>query len=252
MAESVPHFLADDAKFTAGAGRGAWSGGGALAAGGQVTTLGSSSNHRPSEGVMEIFVMAMLIATGAYTLKSRDERRRIALLGSHLGNYQIEKLMETLTEGYLRALAENDAARRQQIWQLLDSSELQLCEQFSRFAAAFSKVAEADARVSKLPVGLPFADKLFPAATFDMRQVLQIHAQGIAQAAQNSLGRTPKGKAFALSAELFLMQHSCHWFCKSKTVASARLLMRHQTSYEQVLASVAPDTRQAYGTLVGA
>lgn len=196
--------------------------------------------------------MAMLIATGAYTLKSKDERRRIALLGSHLGNYQIEKLMETLTEGYLRALAENDAARREQIWQLLDSSELQLCEQFSRFAAAFSKVPEPEARVSKLPVGLPFADKLFPAATFDMRKVLQIHAQGITQAAQNSPGRTPKGKAFALSAELFLMQHSCHWFCKSKTVASARLLMRHKTSYEQVLASVAPDTRQAYGALVGA
>ena len=158
----------------------------------------------------------------------------------------------TLQSSLAQPLAENDAARREQIWQLLDSSELKLFEQFNRFAAAFAKVAEADARVSKLPVGLPFADKLFPAATFDMRKVLQIHAQAITQAAQNSLGRTPKGKAFALSAELFLMQHSCHWFCKSKTVASARLLMRHKTSYEQVLASVAPDTRQAYNALVGA
>ena len=201
---------------------------------------------------MEIFVMAMLIATGAYTLKSKDERRRITLLGSHLGNYQIEKLMETLTEGYLRALAENDPARREQIWQLLDSSELKLCEQFSRFAAEFSKVAELEARVSKLPVSIPFADKLFPASTFDLRKVLNIHAQGITQAAQNSLGRTPKGKAFALSAELLLMQHSCHWFCKSKTVASARMLLRHKTSYEQVLASVATETRQAYCALLGA
>jgi hypothetical protein len=201
---------------------------------------------------MEIFVMAMLIATGAYSLKSKDERRRITLLGSHLGNYQIEKLMETLNEGYLRALAENEPARREQIWQLLDSSELKLCEQFTRFAAEFSKVEESQARVSKLPVSLPFADKLFPAATFDMRKVLQIHTKGINQAAQNSPGRTPKGKAFALSAELFLMQHSCHWFCKSKTVASARLLMRQKTSYEQVLASVAPETRQAYCALLGA
>ena len=39
------------------------------------------------------------------------------------------------------------------------------------------------------------------------------------------------------------MQHTCHWFCNSKTVASARLLARHQTTYEQVLASVTPETR---------
>jgi hypothetical protein len=201
---------------------------------------------------MDIFVLAMLIAIGAYSLKSKDERRRIALLGSHLGNYQIEKLMETLSEGYLRALAENDPVRREQIWQLLESTELKLCDQFNRFAAEFSRVPELQARVSKLPVSLPFADKLFPRATFDLRTLLNIHAQGIARAAQNSLGRSPKGKAFALSAELFLMQHSCHWFCKSKTVASARVLMRHKTSYEQVLASVAPETRQAYGALVGA
>jgi hypothetical protein len=201
---------------------------------------------------MDIFVLAMLIAIGAYSLKSKDERRRIALLGSHLGNYQIEKLMETLSDGYLRALAENDPVRREQIWQLLESTELKLCDQFNRFAAEFSKVPELQTRVSKLPVSLPFADKLLPSATFDLRTLLNIHAQGITQAAQNSLGRSPKGKAFALSAELFLMQHSCHWFCKSKSVASARVLMRHQTSYEQVLASVAPETRQAYGTLVGA
>ena len=54
-----------------------------------------------------------------------------------------------------------------------------------------------------------------------------------------------------MMAELFLMQHSCHWFCKSKPVASARLILRHQTPYEQVLQSVAPDTRQAYLALTG-
>ena len=45
------------------------------------------------------------------------------------------------------------------------------------------------------------------------------------------------------------MQHSCHWFCKSKAVASARLVLRHKTSHEQVLAAVAPDTRRAYVAL---
>jgi hypothetical protein len=46
------------------------------------------------------------------------------------------------------------------------------------------------------------------------------------------------------------MQHSCHWFCRSKVVASARMLARHKTSYEQLLAAVSPETRQAYQALL--
>jgi hypothetical protein len=105
--------------------------------------------------------------------------------------------------------------------------------------------------VSKLPLAIPFAYKLFPAATFDLREALVIHARGIAEVMRNEAGRTPKSKAFTMSAELFLMQHTCHWFCKSKTVASARMLARHKTSYEQLLDAVSPATRRAYGTLIG-
>ncbi|WP_114968737.1 hypothetical protein [Rhodoferax ferrireducens] len=200
---------------------------------------------------MEIFILLMLTAAGAYTLKSRDQNRRIALLGSHLGKHQIEKLMESLTEGYLRTLGEPDPDRRAQIWSLLSTAEMELCEQFNRFVAEFSGVDEADARVSKLPLSVPYADKLFSNATFDLRKALSIHAQGITNAAKNSLNQTDKAKAFTLSAELFLMQHTCHWFCRSKTVASARMLARHKTSYAQLLESVAPDTRRAYRALIG-
>ena len=64
-------------------------------------------------------------------------------------------------------------------------------------------------------------------------------------------GQQPaRERAFTLSAELFLMQHSCHWFCRSRTIASARLLARHQTPHAQVLASVSPETRNAYAALV--
>jgi hypothetical protein len=49
-----------------------------------------------------------------------------------------------------------------------------------------------------------------------------------------------------MMGEMFLMQHSCHWFCKSKTIASARMLAQHQTRYEQALAAVNPETREAY------
>ncbi|WP_096664224.1 hypothetical protein [Polaromonas sp. AET17H-212] len=200
---------------------------------------------------MDLFFLALMVAAGAYTLKSGYERKRIALLGSHLGQYQIEKLMESLTEGYMRALREDDPERRASIWALLTSTEAKLCEQFNNFVAGFSRVEGAAARVSRLPLPLPYADKLFPAATFDLRQVLLVHAEGITRAAKSKPEQSPKTKAFTLSAEMFLMQHSCHWFCKSKAVASARLLVRHKTSYEQVLASVAPETRRAYLALVG-
>ncbi len=200
---------------------------------------------------MDMFILTMLVAAAAYILKTKDERKRIALLGSHLGNYQIEKLMESLTEGYGRALGEADASRREQIWHLLSSSEIKLSDQFNRFVVDFSKVDALQARVSTLALGIPYASQIFPDATFDLRQALAIHAQGINRAVENSQGRPAKAKAFTLSAELFLMQHSCHWFCKSKTVASARLMLRHQTTYEQALAAVAPETRRAYQALLG-
>lgn len=195
---------------------------------------------------MDFFIAFSLIAFGVYALKSADQKRRIALLGSHLGQYEIEKLMAHLTEGYLRALGEPDLARRAQIWQLLDTTEAALCEQFNRFVLAFSKVEATQTRVSRLALALPHADKLFPQATFDLRKVLSIHAQGLTQAAQNSANRSPKDKAYTLSAELFLMQHTCHWFCRSRAVASARVLARHQTSHSQLVQAVAPATRQAY------
>jgi hypothetical protein len=201
---------------------------------------------------MEIFVLLLMVAAfGAYRLKARTQARRIALLASHLGRYQVEKLMESLTDGYLRALGEKDPERQTQVWNMLAVSEEQLVEQFRRFAADFSAVDLADARVSKLPVFLPEADRFFPDNTFDMREMLGVHAQGIARAAGNAQGRTLRDKAYTLSAELFLMQHSCHWYCRSRAVASARMLARHRTPYAQLLASVDPETREAYLAVIG-
>jgi len=201
---------------------------------------------------MDIFTLAMLLALGMHMLKKKYQSQRIALLASHLGKYQIEKHMESLTEGYLRALGETDPARREQIFGLLAGTEAALCEQLNRLAADLAKLDEEKTRVSKLPLALAHADRLFPGATFDLRKALVIHAHAINRAARNDARQSPRDKAYTLSAELFLLQHTCHWFCKSRTVASARLLARHKTAYEQVLAAVAPETRRAYGSLVGA
>lgn len=194
--------------------------------------------------------MAILIATGTFMLNAKEQRKRIVLLGSHLSHYQIEKLMEALTDGYLRALGESTEERRDQIWSLLSTTELQLSEQFSRFAADFAKVSEENTRISRLSMAFPFVEKLLPALTFDMRKALAIHARGITHVVQNTSHLSPKDRAFMMTAELFLMQHTCHWFCKSKTIATARMLARHQTPHEQLVNSVSAETRNAYTALI--
>ncbi|WP_027995849.1 hypothetical protein [Simplicispira psychrophila] len=199
---------------------------------------------------MDILFLTMLLAMGAHLLKVRYQAGRMALLGRYLAQFQIEKLMETLTQGYLRALGEADEERRGQIWSLLSTAEVSLYEQFKRFATDLARLTPLETRVSKLPIAIAYADQLFPRSTFDLRAAMQIHAQGIEAVARNDTGRSPRDKAFTLTAELFLMQHTCHWFCKSRTIASARLLGRHQTSYEQVLAAVSPATRKAYQQLL--
>jgi hypothetical protein len=200
---------------------------------------------------MESYVLLIALVLGAYAFTARAQRQRIALLGGHLQNYRIEKLMETLNEGYMRALGEESPQRREQILELMQSNEASLSSQFSRFAAQVATLDAESARVSRLPGFITFADRLFPGATFDLRKALDIHARGIANVVQNTDERSPKDRAYVLSAEMLLMQHTCHWFCKSKTVASARLMARHKTTHEQVIAAVSPETRREYVQLIG-
>ena len=191
----------------------------------------------------------VFFAVLAFILQMRnswEQRKRLLHLGHYLRNFEIEKLMESLTEGYLRALGEDDAERRTQIWNMLEQTEQNLNGQFQKFVEAFAQADVQASRGSTLALGLPFALVFAPGATFDMRQLLKVHAQGIEATLNNTEGLSNRDKAFRLSAELFLMQHSCHWFCKSKTIASARMLTQHQTRYEQALDGVAPETRKAY------
>lgn len=195
---------------------------------------------------MELLFLATLLALGAWIIKKRDQQRRIALLARHLGQYQIERNMETLNQGYQRALGEDKAERRGHIWNLMRPVEMALASQISRLADDFSKVDEASARVSKLPLYLPFATVLLPGATFDMREALAVHARGIAKAVEAQGQPSASEAAFTLSAELYLFQHTCHWFCKSRAVASARMLAHHQTAPAQAIAAVGEQTRAAY------
>lgn len=184
--------------------------------------------------------------------KGVEHRQRVQFLAQYLQNYQIEKLMETLMQGYLRALSEPDTQRQQTIWNNLQLSEVQLKNQFQNLVTELSKAPETLTRVSKIPFDVPWLRQGWPASTFDLRALMRLHAQGISSALSESPSEASKDRAFQLTAELMLMQHSCHWFCKSKIIASARLMTRHKTTYEQTLSGVGPATRKAYVNLTTA
>ena len=193
---------------------------------------------------MELLSLLLLLATGIHWLNTQGQRKRTALLAEQLRPYQIEKHMEQLNSAYMRALGETDPERQQQILQLQETAEEQLAHEFQNLAREFAKLPAPVTRGFK--VALPYIDQLSPKASFDMRRMLEVHAQGIALAVNNPQGLSPKERSFRMMGEMFLMQHSCHWFCKSKTIASARMVAQHQTRYEQALAAVSTETREAY------
>lgn len=200
---------------------------------------------------MDILTLVLAFFAGFAFLNSLDQKKRIELLRKHLGPYQIEAMMEKLAEDYERALSENDPERRQQIWSMLEEAERSIANQFTRFVHFFVDVDARVTRVSTLPIALPWAHRWWPRATFDLRAAFMIHAYAITDAVDNGVKRPPRDKAYLLSAELFLMQHTCHWFCRSFGTASARLARRHKTRHEQVLAAVSRYTRRAYRELTG-
>ena len=195
--------------------------------------------------------MALVVALVLTVLKNHEQRQRIALLGAHLQRFQLEKLIEGLTEGYLRAFGEADAQRRESVLGMLETTERLLSAQLDDLARALQGLDPVQARISHLPIALPWATRWLPSATFDLREMVRLHATGVAQAIANADGLSRRDQAFRVSAELLLFQHTCHWYCRSRGVASARLLARHRTSHEQVVAAVSPATRQAYLQLIG-
>lgn len=201
--------------------------------------------------MIDIVMGTLLLAGAALALQHKEQRQRVALLGTHLRPYQLEKNMEALSRAYLRALDEPDPARREQIWQLQSGTERQLCAELERLVNDLAKIPTAHMLVCRWPVHPPYATQWAASACFDLRALLAIHARGWRETIDNSAGRSPKARAYTMMAEMLLLQHSCHWFCKSLTVASARLLAQHKTSHAQVLQAVSTATQTAYQGITG-
>ena len=198
---------------------------------------------------MDALILLMPILGFVWVFKMREERRRVMLLASHLHQTSIERLMERITTGYNTALEAADTAQREAIWEGLQADEQQLGEQLARLADSVAREPKDTTRVCR--IALPWLDKLMPQTTFALADALRLHAQGLQDVAANTAGLSLKDRAFQFLAEMLLMQHTCHWFCRSRTIASARMVARHQTAYSQVVEAVSAPTRRAYGQLVG-
>lgn len=196
---------------------------------------------------MDFLLLLPLTLVALWITRARQQQRRITVLARYLSGHDIEKHIETLSQGYLRALGESDPTRSEQVWGVLRGTEDVLSRQVSKLAEDFAGVEPTATRVSKFPIWLPGSPAFD--RSFDMREALRIHARGICRAIGQQ-GASPKDRAFAILAEMLLMQHTCHWYCRSKSVASARMLASHQTSYAQLVGSVLPQTRQEYLELV--
>ncbi|HJD44182.1 MAG TPA: hypothetical protein H9906_04035 [Candidatus Paenalcaligenes intestinipullorum] len=179
-------------------------------------------------------------------LRVRYQRAHIALLGQQLAQFQLEKHMETLTSGYTRAIQDSSESRQLQIFDTLHQTEYAVAAQLQGLAKALDKLDPKITQFGVWPICVPFVERVLPSAARDFRQLVALHAAGIKRLVDNDDQLEIKPRAFHLSAELYLFQHSCHWFCKSKTVADARLLVRHQVDYKKVLASVSEQTRRQY------
>jgi len=194
---------------------------------------------------MDIAITLLIVAVAWQAARMRYQRGRIALLGSHLANLQLERHMETLTQGYLRAIHEPDESRQLQVLDTYAPTERTVAAQAKTLADTMQKESPQATGMSTFPFCLPYVER-FLFNTRDFRALLQIHAAGLRHVVDNEAGWDPKTRAFHLSAELYLLQHSCHWYCKSRNTADARLLMRHRVSRKEVLESVSDVTREAY------
>lgn len=199
---------------------------------------------------MDLIFVPPLLMAALFFINRQQQHQRIVWLAALLRPFDIEKLMAQLSDGYLRALGESDPARSEPIWNNLRGTEQRLSEQLGRLAEQAARQDAGQTRMSRWPVMASLAARWLPAATVDLRALLALHARGVAEALANPDALARRDQAYQLSAELFLFQHSCHWYCRSQPVASARLLARHQTPHAQVLQAVSASTREGYRALV--
>ncbi len=195
---------------------------------------------------MDGFIVFLALAVIWRVLSMSYQKAHISLLAKHLADYQLEQHMETLTQGYTRAIQSDSEARQLQVLETFAQTERAVASQAQAVASSFEQESTLASRIGIWSVCIPYAERVLPSITRDFRKLLHIHAKGIRYVVNNEAGWDAKERAYHLSAELYLLQHSCHWFCKSRGIANARLQIRHKVQHQKVLDSVSSVTRSAY------
>lgn len=195
---------------------------------------------------MDIVVLLLATVIVWRLLCTHYQKAHIALLGKHLAPLQLEKHIETLTQGYVRAIHADTESRQLQILDSFAQTEQAIASQIQSLAHNMQKESEINTSMGTLSFCVPYIERFAPSLCRDFRQLLHIHAQGIQSVVDNDSNWNPKDRAFHLSAEIYLFQNSCHWFCKSRTIANARLQVQHKVSFQKTLDSVSETTRAAY------
>ena len=141
---------------------------------------------------MDFLLLLPVALVVLWVARARHQQRRIAILARYLSGHNIEANIETLSQGYMRALDESDAARSGQAWAALRVTEDALCQQVRQLAEDFAGVEPTATRVSKFPIWLPRSPAFDK--SFDMREALRLHARGISRAVEEQ-GAAPKDRA---------------------------------------------------------
>jgi len=213
---------------------------------GSVAAADGGLFRTPPGFIMDTTVVILTAFVAWLILRTQYQRTRIALLGRHLSALQLERHMETLTQGYTRAIHEETEARQLQVFETFAQTEQAVAAQGRALADSMQKENSQATAMGALSFTVPYIERIVPSMTRDFRKLLHIHAAGLRRVVDNEAGLDPKARAYRLSAELYLLQHSCHWFCKSRGVADARLMLRHKIDHRKVLESVSEETRAAY------
>src|SRR3546814_17870199 len=111
---------------------------------------------------MNIALTLLMIAVAGRALCLRYQRTHIALLGQHLAGFQLERHMETLTQGYTRANHEEAETRRIQVLETFAQTERTVAAQAQSLADAMQKKRLQAARMGSTSFCLPYAEPFMP------------------------------------------------------------------------------------------
>src|SRR5690606_33599134 len=116
-------------------------------------------------------------------------------LGRHLANFQLERHMETLTQGYTRAIQSEGESRQLQVLETFAQTEQAVAAQVRSLADAMQKESAEATSICTLSLCVPYIERFLPTLTRDFRKLLHIHARGLRHVVDNEGGLDPKSRA---------------------------------------------------------